>query len=221
MTFMFVYLDTETTGLSAARGDTIVEISIIDHYGSVLLDTLVNPLRDIPYGASAVHGITSDMVSSSPTLDEILPEIDKAVKENDVVIYNSSYDVQFFPDKLSKARSIICAMKSYSSTIGSKRWIKLEEAAKHVGHKWQGEAHRALADTQACRSVWKWLLKKDPSLGKEEKSLKSGIKWRNKSVEKKIIICGECKVSLRASIPLGRKGHVSCPKCGGKTYVSS
>ena len=43
---MFVYLDTETTGLSASRGDKIVEISIIDDKGNVLIDTLVNPERN-------------------------------------------------------------------------------------------------------------------------------------------------------------------------------
>ena len=38
----FVYLDTETTGVPAWE-NKIVEISIIDDEGNVLLDTLVNP----------------------------------------------------------------------------------------------------------------------------------------------------------------------------------
>ena len=32
---MYLYLDTETTGFSAARGDGVVEIAIVDEYGNV------------------------------------------------------------------------------------------------------------------------------------------------------------------------------------------
>jgi hypothetical protein len=35
--------------------------------------------------------------------------------------------------------------------------VKLDIAAKHVRHRWTGSAHRALADAQACRSVWLFL----------------------------------------------------------------
>ena len=45
-----VYLDTETTGLD--EQSEIVEISLIDSDGSVLLDTLVKPLERIPAGAT-------------------------------------------------------------------------------------------------------------------------------------------------------------------------
>ena len=37
------------------------------------------------------------------------------------------------------------------------RSVKLQKAAEHVGHTWTGDAHRALADALACRSVWLWL----------------------------------------------------------------
>ena len=36
-----VFLDTETTGLSAAAGDRIVEVAIVDRHGHRLLNTLV------------------------------------------------------------------------------------------------------------------------------------------------------------------------------------
>jgi hypothetical protein len=42
---MTVYLGTETTGLSSARGDAIVEVAIVDGEGRVLIDTLLNPGR--------------------------------------------------------------------------------------------------------------------------------------------------------------------------------
>ena len=220
---MFVYLDTETTGLSASRGDKIVEISIIDDKGNVLIDTLVNPERKIPYGAESVHGINNDMVASSPILEEILPDVDNAIRGKEVIIYNSSYDIQFFPDKLQQASRVSCAMKAYSNSIGSRKWIKLIDAAQNVGHVWQGNAHRALADTQACRSVWHWLLQRDETIASEKKESrttpKTRMKWKNHFIEKRIITCKSCCISIRVSVPTGKKGRVTCPKCGAKNAI--
>ena len=58
-------LDTETTGLYDDA--EIVEISIIDENGGVLLDTLVKPLKPIPAEATAIHGdrcLSTDQASS-------------------------------------------------------------------------------------------------------------------------------------------------------------
>ena len=154
---MIIYIDTETTGLSASRGDKIVELSIVDQEGNILIDTLVNPERYIPSQATNIHGITDSMVLNSPTLSDLLPNINKHVKNRDVVIYNSAYDTQFFPDKLASSNAIHCAMKKFTAYIGKKKWVKLIDAAKHVGHEWTGEAHRSLADTLATKSVWAWM----------------------------------------------------------------
>lgn len=153
---MTIYLDTETTGLSSASGDAIVEIAIVDAAGEILIDTLVDPGRQIPWGASSVHGITDEMVRGKPTLGMILPRIKQIICGQQVVIYNSSFDTQFFPDRLRTSQSIHCAMKRYATVTGGS-WRKLDVAAKHVGHRWVGKAHRALADALACRSVWMWL----------------------------------------------------------------
>ena len=59
---MFVYLDTETTGRGIAWGDKIVEISIVGENGFVLLDTLVDPERDIPWQ------VTQRCVKGTPLL---------------------------------------------------------------------------------------------------------------------------------------------------------
>ena len=154
---LFVYLDTETTGLSASRGDTIVEVSIIDNKRNTLIDTLVNPNREIPFYAINVHGITDEMVRNVPNLPKLLPEINTIIEGKILVIYNSNFDTQFFLDRLSKSKDIFCAMSSYSKFLGNKKWIKLIDAAKDVGHVWEGNAHRALADAKACRSVWKYI----------------------------------------------------------------
>ena len=67
---MALYLDTETTGLSPSGGDTIVEIAIVNERGAILINTLVNPKRNIPWYASKVQGISDSMVRSMPTLED-------------------------------------------------------------------------------------------------------------------------------------------------------
>lgn len=155
---MYLYLDTETTGFSAARGDEVVEIAIVDEYGNVLLDTLVEPSISIPRRATEVHGITDSMVYGKPSLEDILPEIDDIIAGHQLVIYNKVFDVQFFDDGLSEASHIHCAMKKYKERIGPSHPAGLADAADHVGHVWSGPAHRALADTLACKSVWEWCI---------------------------------------------------------------
>jgi DNA polymerase III epsilon subunit-like protein len=154
---MAIFLDTETTGLSPENGDAIVELAIVNAIGQPLINTLVNPERQIPSRATAVHGITNEMVRRQPTLSQLMPRISDIVTDEIVVIYNSTFDTKFFPGRLRKARSVECAMRRFSATTGANRWPTLDMAARHVGHSWTGHAHRALADALACRSVWNWL----------------------------------------------------------------
>lgn len=104
------------------------------------------------------------MVKSSPTLEELAPDIKKAVTDRDVVIYNSGFDAGFLGGLLSTAREIHCCMEAWSIHVGewsnyhgNYRWHKLINAADAVYYEWTGEAHRALADTLACRAVWQYL----------------------------------------------------------------
>ena len=159
-----LFLDTETTGLSAADGDRIVEIAIVDVRGRTLVNTLVNPRRPIPRDASRIHGITDRMVERAPALADLWPELERILSGKQVVIYNAAYDRQFFPDRLACTARISCAMLAFAKVygewnprFGDFRWQRLETAAEHVGHTWEGQAHRALADALACRSVWRWL----------------------------------------------------------------
>ena len=159
-----VILDTETTGLSADSG--IVEIGIIDgKSGEILLQSLVNPWPHRTWNeAAAIHGITPEMVKRSPLIHDLWPAIFRIIQGADVVIYNKSYDVQFFPNQnLGHAASIHCAMHRYGALEGTRshrggyKWWKLTDASKNVGYDWSGtKAHRAIADCLATKAVWDW-----------------------------------------------------------------
>ena len=148
-----VYLDAETTGLH--ESDEIVELTIIDDDGSILLNTLVKPIVHTYWpGAQRVHGISPMDVRNAPTQKQISDKIRDAVRGTRVVIYNAPYDSQYLPE-LEEAIEIRCAMREFADWNKSK-WINLGNATKIVGYEWEG-AHRALADTLALRAVWKFI----------------------------------------------------------------
>lgn len=70
----YVVFDLETTGISNTKDD-VIEISAVKAVQGNVTDTfstLVNPRRPIPYGASAVNGITDEMVADAPFMEEAL-----------------------------------------------------------------------------------------------------------------------------------------------------
>lgn len=158
-----LFIDTETTGLSRFRGDDLVEVSIVDDEGNVLLSTLVNPGRKIPASARDIHGITDEMVAGAPRAEDVRKTVATIVRDHDVVIYNSAFDAQFLD--LGGARSVACCMLRYAEHAGewneyygNWRWQKLATAARETGFAWpESGAHRAEADALACRHVWRWL----------------------------------------------------------------
>jgi DNA polymerase III epsilon subunit-like protein len=170
------FVDTETTGLSPDKGARIVELAVVDEFGQVILDTLVQPGVPIPSEATAVHGITDADVSGKPRMEDIWPKLGPLLRGKRVVAYNMAFDQKFFPGKLSESIPC-CAMHRFSrfrqdqakkqlaaKSDGNVKDIKvayprhnLAAATQIIGYVWSGDAHRALADTLACRAVWEYL----------------------------------------------------------------
>lgn len=171
MSMETVFIDLETTGFSAET-DEVLEIAIIDQAGNTLLDTLVKPERMTAWpDAQAVNGITPEMVASAPTLQGLELVLTGLLMQRRVVAYNMAFDIEFLRRALrglspGEDFQPHCAMRRFSVTRGVwdsskpgandyKRW-RQTAAAEFIGHEWSGSAHRALADVQACRSIWLW-----------------------------------------------------------------
>jgi len=165
-----VYLDTETTGLRgvyAGGRDEIVELAILNDRGKPIINKLVRPAhRNSWPEAERIHGISPEMVADAPTLQMLLPEVSAAVSGCRVVIYNAAFDVRFFPSHLFLDSQVVCAMLRYAEWngewndyYGHYRWHKLHVAAAATGFNEDVQWHRALADTIACRHVWRHLVR--------------------------------------------------------------
>lgn len=93
----FIAFDLETTG-TVPGVDQIVEIgAVLFNNGEVeaTFSTLINPNKPIPPGASAVNGITDDMVIGKPTIDMILPDFATFCGDTVMVAHNAPFDSQF------------------------------------------------------------------------------------------------------------------------------
>ena len=126
---MTLYVDTETTGLSAR--DEIVEIAIINDNGEALLNTLVKPVHHNQWPeAQAIHGISPEAVAHAPVYDELRPTIEGLFQDQEVVIYNKAYDSQYLDTELEAAQSVQCCMLLFAEHYG-------EWNPRYGNYKWQ------------------------------------------------------------------------------------
>lgn len=158
-------LDTETTGLGDAE---VIEIAIINCLGEPLLNTLVKPTIKIPSDSTAVHGITDEMVANAPTFPEVYPLIVQALKDQEVLIYNRSFDIRVlaYTRKLHglaplglTARSN-CIMEWFAQWWGD--WNSYWK-----NYRWQpliGGGHRAMSDCIAALNVLAKMASDNPNI---------------------------------------------------------
>lgn len=103
----FIAFDLETTG-TVAGIDQIVEIGAVRfNNGQVeaVYSTLVDPRRPIPPGASAVNGITDEMVSGKPLIESLLPSLADFCEDCMLVAHNAPFDTQFLLADIKKHES--------------------------------------------------------------------------------------------------------------------
>jgi len=94
----FVSADVETTGLDPRDGHRVCEIALLRFLRGTVIDSLVslvNPLRPISRAASAVNGITDEMVAGAPTFADLFPRIVRFLGDDPVVFHNASFDLSF------------------------------------------------------------------------------------------------------------------------------
>lgn len=165
---MILFVDTETTGLNPRDGAKLVEIAAVDQDGKTIVDTLLDPGVAIPATATAIHGIGDADVRGKPALTDLAWFGDMLWNAERVVFYNAQFDTGFLPKGWCEPGRTHCAMMRFSAwrlaTGRGARWVKLIDAAREAGHEWTGQAHRAMADTLAARSVWQFLSKEFPCL---------------------------------------------------------
>ncbi|MBP6717859.1 MAG: DNA polymerase III subunit epsilon [Rhodoferax sp.] len=100
-----IFLDTETTGLSADNGDRVIEIGCVEMFSRKLTGNnkhfYLNPGRESHEEALKVHGITSEFLKDKPQFSAVVDELLTYLEGAEVVIHNAAFDVGFLNKELA------------------------------------------------------------------------------------------------------------------------
>ena len=116
-----IVLDTETTGLDPYQGHRLVEISCIElvnrfpsgqsfhHY--------LNPERDVPAEAFAVHGLSVEFLKDKPRFAEIADDLAAFIGDSPLVAHNAFFDLGFLNAELERAGKGLVARERLVDTL--------------------------------------------------------------------------------------------------------
>jgi DNA polymerase III subunit epsilon len=100
-------LDTETTGFEPKEGHRIVEIACVELMNhvptGVTFHRYVNPERDMPAEAFAVHGLSAEFLSQHPPFQAIVDEFLAFIGNDRLVAHNAEFDIRFINAELERA----------------------------------------------------------------------------------------------------------------------
>lgn len=101
-----LFLDTETTGLSPASGDRILNLACVEMIHRKLTSNdfhcYINPERDSHEDALQVHGLTTEFLADKPKFAQIAADFLDFVKGAEIIIHNAPFDVGFLDAELER-----------------------------------------------------------------------------------------------------------------------
>ena len=101
-----IVLDTETTGLDTKKGDRLIEIGCIELLNRIPsgreYHVFINPERDVPAEAQAVHGISTEFLKDKPLFERVAKDFLGFIGADTLVIHNAQFDVGFINMELGR-----------------------------------------------------------------------------------------------------------------------
>src|SRR6202521_4893800 len=101
-----IVLETETTGLDPHEGHRIVEIACLELMHHVptgrSFHRYVNPERDMPADALAVHGLEEEFLAGHPPFAAVADELAAFIGGDRLVIHNAEFDIAFINAELAR-----------------------------------------------------------------------------------------------------------------------
>ena len=103
-----IVLDTETTGLDPLRGDRLVEIGCVEIFNRMptgqAFHRHINPERDMPAEAFAVHGLSREFLLDKPLFAEVVEDFLAFIGDAPLIIHNASFDISFINAEMDRIK---------------------------------------------------------------------------------------------------------------------
>jgi DNA polymerase-3 subunit epsilon len=160
-----IVFDTETTGLSFAGGHRLVELGCVELVNRMptgrTFHAYVNPERDMPPEAQAVHGLSARFLSDKPLFPHVVEDLMEFLGDCPIVAHNATFDFGFLNGELGRCGRMAVPHTRMIDTLGMAR-IR-HPGAKHslnalctrYGIDLSGrELHGALLDAQLLAQVY-------------------------------------------------------------------
>jgi DNA polymerase-3 subunit epsilon len=102
-----IVLDTETTGLDPLQGHRLVEVGCIELINRIpsgqSFHRYLNPERDMPGEAFAIHGLSDEFLREKPLFAHVADELLAFLGDAALVIHNAAFDLGFLNAELERA----------------------------------------------------------------------------------------------------------------------
>jgi DNA polymerase III subunit epsilon len=116
-----IVLDTETTGLDPYQGHRMVEIGCVELVNRFpsgqTFHRYLNPERDVPAEAFAVHGLSAEFLKDKPLFAEIAEELHEFIGDAPLVAHNAMFDLGFLNAELERAGKSLVARERLVDTL--------------------------------------------------------------------------------------------------------
>ena len=164
-----IVLDTETTGLSPSAGDKVVEIGCVELINKLpsgaVFHQYINPGRDIPEEAFAIHGLSEEFLADKPKFSEIADEFLEFLGEAHLIIHNAEFDISFLNAELELASRKCISINRTTDTVQLARQkfpgspVSLDALCKRFKIDCSNRRlHGALLDSQLLAEVYQELI---------------------------------------------------------------
>lgn len=164
-----VVLDTETTGFEPSEGHRIIEIGAVELENHLptgkTLQLYINPEREVPAEAIAVHGITNEFLADKPTFAEVYTQFTDFAQGAKLVIHNAAFDIKFLNHELGLVGVAPLPMTAAIDTVEMARRLfpgspaNLDALCRRFGiDNTERTYHGALLDSELLAEVYLELL---------------------------------------------------------------
>jgi DNA polymerase III subunit epsilon len=102
-----IVIDTETTGLDPQEGHRLIEVGCVELDNRMptgrFFHRYLNPDREVPSAAIAIHGISAEFLADKPRFSDIADELLAFLGEAPLVAHNAMFDLAFLNAELERS----------------------------------------------------------------------------------------------------------------------